>query len=188
MIDIILGIVLAFGFVRGLMKGFIVEIASLIALIIGVYGAIHFSYFSVDILQDKLSWSTQSINIVAFILTFIIIVLGIMILAKLFTKLSKIMAMSLLNRLLGGIFGLLKMAFILGILLIYFNTFNQTNAFVEEEKLSESVLYHPIEKFGSKILPSVMEQIKTHNDWFDFNSPQKTDDKKEQKDELQEES
>jgi len=183
MIDIILGIVLAFGFIRGLMKGFIVEIASLIALIIGVYGAIHFSYFLVDFLQDSLSLNPQYINIAAFVLTFVLLVLGVMILAKLFTKLTKLMAMGILNRLLGGVFGLLKTGFILGILLIYFNSFNQGNAFVDQETLNESVLYRPVEKFGSKILPSALEQIKKHSDWFDFDSLENPETNEEQKEE-----
>ena len=44
-IDIILAIPLVWAVYRGFTKGFIIEIASLIAMVLGVYGAIHFSYF-----------------------------------------------------------------------------------------------------------------------------------------------
>ena len=49
--DIGIAVLLIFGFVRGVMKGLFVEVASLVALIGGVYGAIHFSYFIVDFLK-----------------------------------------------------------------------------------------------------------------------------------------
>ena len=48
-VDIVLGSLLLFGTVRGLMKGLFVEVASLIALVVGVYGAIHFSGYAPDI-------------------------------------------------------------------------------------------------------------------------------------------
>ena len=45
-LDIVLASLLLFGLIRGLMKGLFVEVASLIALIAGIYGAIHFSVFA----------------------------------------------------------------------------------------------------------------------------------------------
>ncbi|MFN0730259.1 CvpA family protein, partial [Polaribacter gochangensis] len=43
--DIVIAVFLVFGFARGLMKGFFFEVASLVALVGGVCGSIHFSYF-----------------------------------------------------------------------------------------------------------------------------------------------
>jgi membrane protein required for colicin V production len=42
-IDIIIGIVLIVSAISGFRKGLIVEVASLAALILGIWGAIHFS-------------------------------------------------------------------------------------------------------------------------------------------------
>ena len=63
-LDIILSVLLLFGLVRGFMKGLFVEVASLVALIAGVYGAIHFSYFAASFLESKVSWDEKYINIV----------------------------------------------------------------------------------------------------------------------------
>ena len=49
--DIIIAALLLFGLVRGIMKGLFIEVASLVALIAGVYGAIHFSYFTSNFLE-----------------------------------------------------------------------------------------------------------------------------------------
>ena len=51
-LDIILAALLLFGLVKGFMKGLFVEITSLVALVLGLYGAIHFSYFMADFLKD----------------------------------------------------------------------------------------------------------------------------------------
>ena len=68
-IDIVLGALILFGLVRGFMKGLFVEVASLVALIAGVYGAIHFSNFAGDFLESKVDWNENTINIVAFAIT-----------------------------------------------------------------------------------------------------------------------
>ena len=41
-IDIILGALILYGLIKGLSKGFFVEVTSLLALLVGVYGAVHF--------------------------------------------------------------------------------------------------------------------------------------------------
>ena len=47
-LDIVLGLLLIYGLYKGLKNGLFVEIASIIALIAGLYGAIHFSYIAGD--------------------------------------------------------------------------------------------------------------------------------------------
>lgn len=167
LVDIILGILLIIGLIRGLRKGFIVEIASLIALILGIYGAIHFSYYAVDFLNNYFSWEDRYINLAALLLTFVLIVIFISLLAKLFTKLAKLIALNMLNRLLGGIFGVLKVAFILSVLLMFFKNFNQEGKILPASSLEKSILYSPIEKFGAELSPSVLNEIKNHASWFD---------------------
>ena len=76
-LDIILIALLVFGLVRGFFKGLFVEVASLIALVAGVYGAIHFSYFVADLLQAKTEWTEKTINVTAFAITFVIIIIVI---------------------------------------------------------------------------------------------------------------
>ncbi len=87
-IDIVLAALILFGFIRGLFKGLFVEIASLLALVLGIYGAIHFSYFAAGFLESKVDWSEKTINIVAFAITFVIIVLAISLAGKALTKLA----------------------------------------------------------------------------------------------------
>jgi len=156
-IDIVLGALLLFGLIRGAMKGLFVEVASLLALVLGVYGAIHFSFFASGFLESKVDWSEKTINIVAFAITFVIIVLAISLAGKALTKLADFAALGLLNKLLGGAFGALKIGLILSILLIVFNSLNNTLPFMEKEDLEESVLYDPVKSLAPMIFPTLIK-------------------------------
>ncbi|WP_282041871.1 CvpA family protein [Winogradskyella flava] len=156
-IDIILAALLLFGFIRGLFKGLFVEIASLVALVLGVYGAIHFSGFAAGLLESKVDWNEKTINIVAFAITFVIIVLAISLAGKALTKLADFAALGILNKLLGGLFGALKIGLILSILLIVFNKLNNTLPFMEKEDLEDSVLYEPVKSLAPMIFPNLIK-------------------------------
>jgi membrane protein required for colicin V production len=93
--DIVIAVILIIAFVRGFIKGFFVEIASLIALIGGVYGAIHFSYFAANILKKYVDWSENYIALTAFAVTFIIIVIAVSSLGKVLTKMANFAALGL---------------------------------------------------------------------------------------------
>ena len=159
-IDIILGIFLLLGLVRGFMKGFFVELASLVALIVGIYGAIHFSYFVGNYLSNKVDWNESTLNLASFAVTFVIIIIAISLAGKLLTKLADLIALGILNKLLGGAFGLLKMAFIASVIILFFKAVNSENSFVEQETLEESVLYQPVSMIAPLVLPSILKEAK----------------------------
>lgn len=164
LIDIILGALLLFGLIRGLMKGLFVEVASLVALIAGVYGAIHFSNFAAEFLDSKLDWDEKYINIVAFAITFVIIVLIIALAGKALTKLANFAALGILNKLLGGVFGALKIGLILSVLLIVFDNMNNSIPFADKDDLEASVLYKPVKGLAPMIFPSILNKGKEDSD------------------------
>ncbi|MFV0573006.1 MAG: CvpA family protein [Xanthomarina gelatinilytica] len=163
-IDIVLLGFLLLGLTRGFLKGFFVEIASLVALIAGIYGAIHFSYYVEDMLMEKVDWDEVTINAVAFTITFVIIVLAIAIAGKALTKLADFAALGILNKLLGALFGGLKMALILSVVLIVFDKMNKTIPFANEEDLESSMLYSPVKSLTPAVFPSLIDSENTTED------------------------
>lgn len=159
-LDIVLGSLLIYGFVRGLWNGFFLELASLISLLIGVYLAIKFSYIIQSILENHVSWNPKTIQITAFTLTFILVVVGVTVLAKAFTKLANFAGLGIYNKLLGGFFGILKMILIVSVTLNLFEKINTHNTFAEKETLENSMFYHPILKVSGFIYPSFQN-------WYD---------------------
>lgn len=156
-IDIVIGALLLFGLVRGLFKGLFVEVASLLALVLGVYGAIHFSNFAADFLQSRTEWNEKTINIVAFAITFVVIVLAIGLAGKALTKLADFASLGIINKLLGAVFGALKIGLILSVLLIVFDKMNKTLPFVDDKDLEESVLYEPVKSLAPILFPSIIK-------------------------------
>ena len=157
-LDIILSIFLLLGMVRGFFKGFFVELAGLIALIVGIYGAIHFSHRMHEFLLLFITWNEQYLSILAFALTFILIVVIISIIGKILTRMAGMLALGLVNRLLGGLFGLLKMAFLASIFLMFLNRSEALK--IEEETAETSILYPPVARLGPLFLPKIIEEVK----------------------------
>jgi membrane protein required for colicin V production len=155
--DIVIAALLIFGFVRGVMKGLFVEVASLVALIAGVYGAIHFSYFIGDFLKESVSWSEEYVSLTAFAGTFIIIIIVISLLGKVLTKLADFASLGIINKILGGVFGALKIGLILSVVFIFFGKINNTIPFIKKKTLEESILYKPVKKVAPTIFPSIIK-------------------------------
>lgn len=162
--DIILAALLLFGFIRGLMKGLFVEVASLVALIAGVYGAIHFSYFVGNILADQVSWDERYITIISFAITFGIIVFIVSLLGKLFTKIADFAALGLLNKLLGGVFGTLKIGLVLSILLLIFSKLNNTIPFISTQQEESAILYQPVKNLAPTLFPNFLKVVDEETD------------------------
>ncbi|MET6989368.1 CvpA family protein [Sediminicola arcticus] len=159
-LDIVLGILLLFGLLKGLKNGLLIEIASLIALIAGLYGAIHFSYIVGNYLSGHLDWDENYMNLTAFIITFIIIILLVSLVGRLLTKVIDFAMLGLLNRIAGGVFGMLKVAVILGAFLIFFHDSVFKFGIVNEETIEKSVLYDPIKEIGAFVFSKVLRQEK----------------------------
>lgn len=157
--DIIIAALLIFGFIRGLLKGLFVEVASLVALIAGVYGAIHFSYFVRNLLADYVSWEEKYIAIISFAITFGIIVLVVGLLGKMFTKIADFASLGFINKLLGGVFGALKIVLIVSVVLIVFSKLNDTIPFISDEQKEDAILYEPIKNLAPKLFPDFLKVI-----------------------------
>ena len=156
-LDLILALVLVYGLIRGLWNGFLVELASTASLLLGIFIAIKFSGFATKIISDSFQWNPTTIRLTAFVLTFIIAVVGIILLAKVFTKAFSAVGLGIFNKLLGAGFGLLKMALILSVVLNVFFKLNSKASVVEDKDLESSILYHPILKLAPLLFPSISE-------------------------------
>ncbi|HET8839037.1 MAG TPA: CvpA family protein [Flavobacteriaceae bacterium] len=170
-IDIVLGVILLFGLIRGLMKGFFVELASLLALLAGIYIALHFSHILKNFIWPYLSWEEKYVQLLAFALTFILVVLLISLLGRLLTQVSSLVALGLVNKLLGAIFGFLKMAFLLSIVILFFENINRNGDLIERKKIEMSVLYGPVKSLVPILLPTLLE-FAQENQWLKDDEPQ----------------
>lgn len=159
-LDIFLGVLLIYGFVRGIWNGFFIELASFVSLLLGIYVAIKFSHLMKTYVGNHVSWNPKTIQIVAFIITFIVVVIGISLLAKFLTKMANLASLGIVNKVTGGVFGLLKTILILSISLNVFQKINVNYTFAEKATIDKSLFYNPIQKMAALIYPSVEEWYK----------------------------
>ena len=157
-IDIaIIGLVL-FGSVKGFSKGFIVEAASLIALILGLIGALLFSSAVGELLENFFNADRIPPAGVLFILTFIVIIIGVNLLAKFLTRILKMASLGGLNRILGAIFGGLKFVLILSAITLIMDQFSFLFTFMEEDIIEQSQFYEPVKSIGSFVLEWLLDK------------------------------
>lgn len=159
-IDIVFAALLGLALYKGIKNGLFVELASLIALIAGIFMALKFSGFAKSILEHTVSWNPKYIEITAFALTLIAVVTGIHLSAKLLTKITDFAFLGWINKLAGAIFSMLKTILALSIVILIFEKINVNNMVTSQEKLDESMFYNPIKKVSEFVFPKIEE-------WYD---------------------
>lgn len=159
-LDIVLGSLLAFGLYKGIRNGLFVEVASLLSLLLGIYFAVKFSILTAEIISGFVHWNPKTIQVTAFILTFILIVVGISLLAKFLTGIADFAQLGWINKLGGGFFRVLKTILIISIFLNLFEKVNFNHFFAKKETLDNSTFYRPIQKTAAFIYPSIEK-------WYD---------------------
>jgi len=152
-IDIILGILIITAAVRGFMKGFIVELASFAALILGIWGGIYFSHFTAGYISRIFSWNPEYLWLVSFFITLILIVVVVHLIGMALDKLVEAMALGFLNHAAGLFFGIVKAAFILSILLVLFDKVDANNHVIPRNDKEKSRVYEPLKNFVPSVFP-----------------------------------
>lgn len=156
-IDIMIIVILGFSMIRGFMNGLVKEVASLAALIVGIWGAIRFSSFTAGRLYDYFDMTGQYVGIISFLITFGIIVIIIHFIGMIVDKLMEAVALGFVNKLLGIAFGLFKSVLIMSVIFVVFNAIDARRPFLPKEKLEQSMLYNPISDIAPAIFPIIGE-------------------------------
>jgi membrane protein required for colicin V production len=150
-LDIVLAIPLLWFLYRGFRNGLIIELASLAALILGIYAALHFSFYVQGYLEENFEIADNYLYIISFAITFLIVAIIVYLAGKIIHKVISIVALGFLNRLAGGIFGLLKAALVLSVILYFINGLNP--GLIKSDVKDSSILYDPIESIVPMLIP-----------------------------------
>ncbi|MBS4058737.1 MAG: CvpA family protein [Bacteroidetes bacterium] len=150
-LDIIIAVLLLFSAYNGYSKGLVIELASLAALILGVYVAILFSDVTGDFLSRYFELHTKYLSIIAFMLTFVLVLIAVMLVGKLVEKFVDLLLLGFLNKLAGAVFGILKGALILSIIIFLLNYFDAEKKLISKDSRKSSFLYNRIEQIAPTI-------------------------------------
>ena len=158
-LDIVLGIILLVAFFSGLKKELFVTLSSFIGLIAGVYCAIYFSNFAAEYLSQWFNWSEQTTNLAAFAVTFLGVLLLISTAGKFLTKIADMAFLGIFNKILGGAFQALMVAFILSVVFMFLNSSETTENLISDEKKESSYLYTPVASLAPLLVPYILKEV-----------------------------
>lgn len=158
-LDIILLIPVAWLAYRGFSKGLILSLTSLVALIAGIWLSIHFSGLVANWLLNDMGFNSRYMNIISFVITFIATVILIQLIGKLLSKVTELATLGIINRMLGLLFGLMRAALYLGILVFIINSVDLNSKLITEDMRNDSFLYKPLSRVVPRIWPVVKEWL-----------------------------
>ena len=154
-LDIIFLVPLIWFAYRGFNKGFIIELSSLVALVLGIYIAINFSGLTAGWLTDNFNIGEKYLTIVAFIVTFVAVVFGVFMVGKILEKFIDVLLLGFINKIAGGAFGIVKAAFLISVILWIINSLDPGDYLIKQETREASMLYGPVESFAPTIIPKL---------------------------------
>ena len=160
-LDILILLPLLIGLVRGLMKGLIVEVSSIVAILLGFFGAKYWSAAFASWLMQQFDWSETACIVVAYALLFAGIALGLNIVARLLSKLFQKIQLGWLNRLLGGIFGTAKWGIVIVVLVLCVHNLDKQFQFIQPELREKSVVYTTITPYAEQAWEEIKAQVET---------------------------
>jgi len=155
LLDYLIMVFVAIFIFLGYRKGFIISLATIVALILGVYLAVNFSNFMDQILLENFKLSKSWLPILSFTLTFFLVVAGILIIAKLMEKIIDVIGMGFLNHLGGAILGLVKGIILCSILLFIITGFDSKEKGITRANKEHSLIYRHI----TTVFPMIMNTL-----------------------------
>jgi membrane protein required for colicin V production len=153
--DIFLGLLLIFSAIGGFKNGLITELASLAALILGIWGAIHFSDITTELLIKYFDLKSDNLNIISFGVTFIVIVILVHIVGNVVNNMFDSGVLGITNKLGGMVFGLVRSILFLSIVLMVFDKIDNDVQILPEDARSKSRMYEPIRNIAPSIFPFI---------------------------------
>lgn len=133
-----------YGF-KGFKNGLIYEVASIVALILGVIIARHFSS-AVAMLLPNVMFAQA----IAFIILFVSVVLLVHVAAKAITNIIKLIIPDAVDHLFGLLFGVCKVLIVCSVVLFLLQTVDRRELLLKKEIKEKSVTYKYVEPIAPK--------------------------------------
>ena len=139
-LDIIIIIPAAWYAFKGLKNGFISELASIVALILGIWATVHYS----DMLAARLG-EGQTYKIIAFAGIFIATLVLVHLVGKLVEKVVKHSVSGVLNNIAGLLFGVAKVVLVFSVIFMFINKVDTKEVILKKETKTNSFTYKYVE-------------------------------------------
>ena len=156
-LDIVFAIIFAWGAWKGFKKGFVIELFTFLALFLGLYAGIHFSDFVAGLLKNELKLESEYMPTISFTIIFLLVGALVYFGGVAIEKIVNIAQLSLLNKFLGVLLGILKMVFVLGAVTLLIESYDQKGDFVSDKAKEESYFFIPLQSAITFAIPAFEE-------------------------------
>lgn len=154
-IDLIILIPLIYGGYKGFRKGFVMELFTILALLIGLYAAFHFSDKITDIIVGKTHEKPGYLPAISFLLLFLAVGAMIYFGGKALEQVLKIAQLSLLNKGIGALIGILKWGYLVGCIFVFIQSLDTEEKFITQKNKANAILYPAVTGLVSYTIPGV---------------------------------
>jgi len=151
-IDIVILVFAGLMMILGFRKGFIISLATLVALILGIYAAVYFSHFANSLLRSAFDITSAYLPVISFTITFLVVLIGVLLIGKLIEKLVSIAGLGFLNHLAGALFGLIKSVLLLSVVFFIITIADPKEKLITPKAKKESIFY----KHVASVFPAIL--------------------------------
>ena len=156
-LDILIVIPIGYAAYKGFKHGFIIELFTLLALLVGIYVGIHFSDFVAVWMKKTFSWDSPYLPVVAVTVTFLGVGAMIYFGGKMVEKMVKVVNLTPVNKVFGIIFATLKMLYVVSVVLVLIESYDEKGDFFPQKTKDKSLLYQPVRDVSLKTVPALSE-------------------------------
>jgi membrane protein required for colicin V production len=143
--------------IGGLMNGLVRQVASLLALVLGIWAGWHFSSLVAQGITIFIKDNDSLVNIISFAIVFIVVLILVNMIGRGLSKIVQLALLGWLDKLLGVIFGIVKYAFVLSVLIYFVNSLNDLYSFIPDDFFSGSKLFPILKKIAPSVFPYLEE-------------------------------
>ena len=152
-VDIIIAVSLLYGLIKGFSNGLIKEITNVLSVVIAIYIGFHFSNLIEPYLQQEAAATyDRVIPLVSFLIVFVIILVIIKSIGEIIDRLTKMLALGIVSKFLGAIFGFFKIMVILSGIHFFLSQYQVIN---DTKIKQDSILFQPIQRAAGIIIPKI---------------------------------
>jgi len=152
-LDILIIAFIAYGAYRGYKNGLVMEVATLVGLILGIYLAIIASDTAGLIVAGVVDWNPLPFQIIAFLLVFVLVSFSLKFLAIIVEKIFKILLVNFINKLGGLVLGAFKFTLIAGVALLLLAS--TSLKLLPESTRLDCITCSPVTKLVNHIFPEM---------------------------------
>lgn len=154
-IDVLLIVPLIYAGWKGFQHGLIIEVFTLLALFVGLYAGINFSDFIAEKLKTTFDWNSPYLPTISFTLIFLAVGAMVYFAGKTIEQMVKVVNLTPINKFFGVFFGVLKMLYILSVIIVLIESYDEKGDFFPEDKKESSLLYEPVKKISTYTIPGM---------------------------------